>query len=306
MDTAYKAGSAELFVWIIDMGERELKPDGLTSYLISGALIIAVAALGLAVVQLLSGRALRILQARERLPEARRQQMVTLVQILRWGADVLIVGSALLMLLSTFGVDITPLLASVGVAGLAVSLGAQTLIRDLIGGFIILAENQYAVGDSIQVGTVSGKVERLTLRATYVRAIDGYLYIVPNGEVRIVANMTKEWSRALVDVGVAYEEDLDRALRVLTETAEAFAQDPLFGPQLLEPPQVLGPLSLGDWAITVRVMVKTQPGMQWGVARELRKQILAACEREGVTLPYPRQEVLVRSLESDGSKPDDG
>jgi small-conductance mechanosensitive channel len=279
--------------------------DGLTSHLISSALIIAVAALGLIIVQFLSGRALRILRSKEPLHEARRQQMVTLVQILRWGADVLIVGCALLMLLSTFGVDITPLLASVGVAGLAVSLGAQTLIKDLIGGVLILAENQYAVGDTIQMGDVSGQVERITLRATYVRAIDGYLHVVPNGEVRIVANQTKEWSRALVDVGVAYEEDLDRALRVLTETAEAFAQDPDIGPQLLEPPQVLGPLSLGDWAVTVRVMVNTQPGKHWGVARELRKRILAACEREGITLPYPRQEVLVRSLDSDGSKPSD-
>ena len=280
--------------------------DRLTPPLTSSALIIALAGLGLAAVQLLSGRALRIIQARERLREARRQQMVTLVQILRWGAGVLIVGSALLMLLSTFGVDITPLLASVGVAGLAVSLGAQSLIKDLIGGFLILAENQYAVGDTIQVGTVAGKVERITLRATYVRAIDGYLYVVPNGEVRIVANQTKEWSRALVDVGVAYEEDLDRALRVLGETAEAFAQDPDIGPQLLEPPQVLGPLSLGDWAITVRVMVKTQPGNHWGVARELRKRLLAACEREDITLPYPRQEVLVRTLESEGSKRETG
>jgi small-conductance mechanosensitive channel len=274
-----------------------LKLDGLTSHLISGALIIAVAALGLAVVQFLGKRAQRIVHTTAHLREERRQQMLTLAQILRWGARVLIVGSALLMLLSTFGVDITPLLASVGVAGLAVSLGAQSLIKDLIGGFLILAENQYAVGDTIQVGTVAGQVERLTLRATYVRAIDGYLYVIPNGEVRIVANQTKEWSRALVDVGVAYEEDLDRALRVLTETAEAFAQDLDIGPELLEPPQVLGPFSLGDWAVTVRVMVKTQPGKQWGVARELRKRILAACEREGIALPYPRQEVLVRRLE---------
>ena len=130
--------------------------------------------------------------------------MITFVQILRWGADVLIVGSAPLMLLSTFGVDITPLLASVGVAGLAVSLGTQSLIKDLIGGFLILMENQYAVGDSIQVGNVSGNVERITLRATYVRDINGYLHIVPNGEVHIVANQTKGWSRALVDVGVAW------------------------------------------------------------------------------------------------------
>jgi len=279
--------------------------DGLTSHLISSVLIIAVAALGLIIVQFLSGRAVRIL-SKEDLREARRQQMVTLVQILRWGADVLIVGSALLMLLSTFGVDITPLLASVGVAGLAVSLGAQTLIKDLIGGVLILAENQYAVGDTIQVGDVSGQVERFTLRATYVRAIDGYLHIVPNGEVRIVANQTKEWSRALVDVGVAYEEDPDRALRVLEGATEAFAQDPAFGPQLLEPPQVMGPISLGDWAFTVRVMVKTQPGKQWVIARELRKRILATCEGEGINLPYPRQEVWVRRQESSGSRPGDG
>jgi small-conductance mechanosensitive channel len=281
-----------------------LKLDELTSYLTSGAVIIAVAALGLTVVQFLAKRSQRLIHSMEHLHEERRQQMVTLVQILRWGADVLIVGSALLMLLSTFGMDITPLLASVGVAGLAVSLGAQTLIKDLIGGFLILAENQYAVGDHIQVGDVLGQVERFTLRATYVRALNGRLYVVPNGEVRIVANLTKEWSGALVDVGVAYEEDLDHALRVLGEAAEAFAQDPDFGPQLIETPQVLGPFSLGDWAITVRVVLKTQPGKHWGVARELRKRILAACEREGITLPYPRQEVLVQGLGSDGKSAD--
>ncbi len=137
---------------------------------------------------------------------------------------------------------------------------------------------------------------RITLRATYVRDINGHLHIVPNGEVRIVSNQTKEWSRALVDVGVAYEEDLDRALHVLEGVAAAFAQDPAFEPQLLEPPQVVGPVSLGDWAITVRVMVKTQPGKQWGVARELQKRILATCEREDITLPYPRQEVWGRDF----------
>jgi small-conductance mechanosensitive channel len=109
-----------------------------------------------------------------------------------------------------------------------------------------------------------------------------------------------------VDVGVAYEEDLDHALRVLGEAAEAFAQDPDFGPQLIETPQVLGPFSLGDWAITVRVVLKTQPGKHWGVARELRKRILAACEREGITLPYPRQEVLVKGPEGGSFGPGDG
>jgi len=283
-----------------------MNPDRLESPLISSLLIVAVAALGLAIVQILGKRGLRIVYSMEHLREARRQQLLTLAQILRWGVDILVVGSALMMLLGTLGIDITPLLASVGVAGLAVSLGAQTLIKDLIGGLLILVENQYAVGDTIQVGNVSGQVERLTLRATHIRGINGYLHVVPNGEVRIVANQTKEWSRALVDVGVAYEEDPDRALRVLEGAAEAFAQDPAFGPQLLGPPQVMGPISLGDWAFTVRVMVKTQPGKQWVVARELRKRILATCEREGINLPYPRQEVWVRRQKSSGPSPGDG
>jgi len=268
--------------------------DKLESPLISGVLILVLAALGLVVVHFLARRVLRVVRSMEVLHEGRRQQLVTLVQILRWGADVLVVAVALLMLLGTLGVPITPLLTGAGVAGLALSLGAQMLIQDLIGGFLILLENQYAVGDVIQVGNVSGTVERLTLRATYVRDADGRLHIVPNGEMRVVSNLTKDWSRALVDVGVAYEEDLDHVLHVLERLSEAFAQDPALGPQLLEPPQVLGPISLGDWAMTVRVMVKTQPGKQWEIARELQKRILATCEREGITLPYPRQEVFVR------------
>jgi small conductance mechanosensitive channel len=283
------------------MGEGSL-----SVLLTSGVLIVVLTALGLIVVQFLGNRVLHIIRSLTHLREARRQQLVTLVQILRWSIDLLIVGSALLMLLGTFGVDVTPLLASAGVAGLAVSLGAQSVIKDLIGGLLILVENQYAVGDCIEVGNVSGQVERVTLRATYLRDLNGRLHVVPNGEIRVVSNLTREWSRALVDVGVAYEEDLDRVLRVLRESAEAFAQDPDIAPQLLEPPQVLGPLDLGDWAITMRVMVKTLAGKQWQIGRELKKRILAACEREGITLPYPRQEIWVRSLEHDGSQPGSG
>ena len=274
--------------------------------LISSGLIVALTALGLIVVQFFGRRALHAVQAMKHLREARRQQLSTFVNILQWGVHLLIVGSAALMLLSTFGVDITPLLASAGVAGLAISLGAQTLIKDLIGGFLVLSENQYVVGDVIQVGNVTGTVERLTLRATYLRDIKGNLHVVPNGEIRVVANQTRGWSRVLVDVGVAYEEDLDRVLRVLGQVAEDFVQDPAFGPELLETPQVLGPLSLGEWAVTVRVMVKTQPGKQWAIKRELQRRINDAFVRENIMSPYPRQEVWVRGLERDAIKPNDG
>jgi small-conductance mechanosensitive channel len=272
----------------------------LSLVLASSGVIVVLAALVLVVVHFVGRRVQAVVQSWTHLREAWRQQMITLIQILRWAIDLFVVVLAVLMLLGTLGIDVTPLLASVGVAGLAVSLGAQSLIKDFVGGFLILVENQYAVGDCIEVGSVSGQVERLTLRATHLRDLNGRLHVVPNGEVRIVSNLTKEWSRALVDLGVAYEEDLDRVLRVLKESAEAFAQNAAFESHILEPPVVLGPLGLGDWAVTVRVMVKTQPGQQWLIARELKKWLLAACEREGVSLPYPRQEVWVRVQRHEG------
>jgi small-conductance mechanosensitive channel len=269
--------------------------------LVSSVLIVALTALGLIAVHLLGRRVLLWARSLKRVPEARRQQLVTLIQIIRWVLDVLLVTLAVMMLLSTYGINITPLLASVGVAGLAISLGAQTLIKDLIGGLLVILENQYAVGDFIQVGNVSGEVEQITLRATRVRALNGDLCIVPNGEVRILANQTKGWSRVMVDLGVAYEQDLDWVLRILAESVESFSQDPTFGPSLLEPPRVTGVVSLGDSAANVRVAVKTQPGKQWEVGRQLRQFLLTACEREGISLPYPRQEVWVRGPQVGGA-----
>jgi small-conductance mechanosensitive channel len=256
-------------------------------------LIVAVAVLCLVVARVLSRRALKSVRASEKMLAHRKKHLQTIIHVALWIVNAAVVVTSVMMLLGHF-VDITPILASVGVLGLAVSLGAQTLIKDLLGGLTILIEDQYTVGDVIKVGEVSGAVERMTLRATYVRDIDGSLHLVPNGDVRVVANITRDWSRALVDIGVAYEEDLSRVLSILEQEAQRFAQNADFADQLLEPPTVLGPLSLGDWAITVRVMVKTLPGKQWGVAVALRKQLLEACEREHVTLPYPRQEVWVR------------
>jgi small conductance mechanosensitive channel len=277
-----------------------------SSHLVSGGLIVGTTILGLVAVYFAARRLLAWVRALRRIREARQQQLVTLVQTIQWILNVLLVVSALLMLLSEFGIDIAPLLAGVGVAGLALSLGAQSLIKDLIGGLLILIENQYAVGDSIVVGAASGKVERITLRTTQVRALNGDLYVVPNGEVRVLANQTRDWSQVVVDVGVAYEEDLDRALTVLEESVVAFAQNPSFEPDLLEPPRVLGVNSLGDSAAMVRIVVKTQPGRQWAIGRALRKFLLAACEQEGVSLPYPRQEVWVRAMQADDARAVEG
>ncbi len=259
--------------------------------------VVALAALGLLVVRLGARRLARAVEGSDAVP-MRRKQWQTVIQVVSWMGNVAISAVAVMMLLSRF-VDIAPLLASVGVAGLALSLGAQSLIKDLISGLLILIENQFAVGDVIQVGDVAGGVERFSLRATYVRSLDGKLHVVPNGEIRIVANITRNWSRALIDLGVAYEEDLDRVLAVLEQEAAAFAVESEVAEQLIEAPSVIGPLSLGDWAVTVRVMVKTLPGKHWEVGRALRKRLLAACAREQITLPYPRQEVMVRETSAD-------
>lgn len=258
------------------------------------AIVLATLAAVLVLVRVARGAILRRVTRSEKMAASRKKRIETIVRAASWTLQVTLVVIVLMMVLGRV-VDIAPLLTSLGIVGLTLSLGAQTLVKDLIGGVMVLVEDQYAVGDVIKVGDVAGVVERLTLRATYVRAVEGQLHLVPNGDVRVVSNMTKEWSRATVDLGVAYEEDLARAAAVLEEAAQAFAADPEYAPRLLEAPRVIAPLSLGDWAVTMRVMVKTQPGEQWGVAQALRQRLLAACNREGITLPYPRQEVFVRS-----------
>jgi small conductance mechanosensitive channel len=263
--------------------------------LASAVLIVALTALGLYVVRLVRKRLLAWTTVVDAVRDPRRKQLTTIIQLLHWIVVVALVLSAVLTLLATFGIDITPLLASAGVAALAVSLGAQTVIKDFIGGLLIILENQYAVGDFISVAGIEGRVEHITLRATQVRGLNGDLHVVPNGEVRVLTNQTRDWSRVMLDVGVAYEEEMDRALSVLEAASEAFAQDPAFAPDVLEPPEVLGPVGLGDSAVNIRIAVKISPGKQWEIGRALRKAVLAACEREGVELPYPRQEVWVRT-----------
>ena len=254
------------------------------------------------VVGLIASRWLRVLSARlARLiagvvpTEDEAQRASTLTRVIQSTALVTMVAIAGLMILRELNLDITPLIAGASVVGVAVGLGAQTLIKDVIGGFFILLEDQFAIGDAIQVGNIAGGVEKMTLRATFLRDLEGTLHVVPNGEMRIVSNRTKDWSRVVVNLGVAYEEDIGRVVAALEKIGRDFYQDEEFAPLLLEEPTVTGVEALGDWAVTVRIMVKTKPGEQWGVARELRRRIKESFEREGIEMPYPRQEVLMRS-----------
>ena len=193
---------------------------------------------------------------------------------------------ALLIILDQLGVRLTPLLATAGVAGIAIGFGAQRLVRDLITGFLLLLEDQYAVGDFITVSSYVGVVEEVGLRVTKLRDFNGDLHIIPNGNIENVTNHARGEIRAMVDVSVSYEADIDQAIRVLEElSAEMSGQYP----EILEGPIVLGITDLADSGITIRLIARTEPLQHWRIERELRRAIKKRFDREKIEIPYPRR-----------------
>lgn len=217
----------------------------------------------------------------------REQRAQTLASLLGNVAGVAIFVVAALTILDILLENIGPILASFGIIGLAFSFGAQSLVRDVISGTFMLVEGQFGVGDVVEVAGVSGFVEKITLRTTILRDIEGRVHIVPNGEITIVTNMTKSWSRTVLHIGVAYREDADRVMDVLRDLLHDFQQDPEWGALLLEEPVVPGIENFNDSAVTIRLMAKTLPLKQWDVARELRRRIKKRFDAEGIEIPFP-------------------
>ncbi len=225
----------------------------------------------------------------------REKRALTLAHIVRAVGATAIVIIATMMALRELGLDITPIIAGAGVVGLAVGFGAQSLIKDVIAGFFIILEGQFAVGDIIKTGEISGQVERLNLRVTVLRDPNsGAAHFIPNSELKVVSNLTKEWSRVALNVGVTYREDIDRVVGVLERIGQELAADAQVKALILEPPEVLGIEALGESQVTLQMMVKTLPQKQWEVARELRRRIKAAFDKEGIEIPYPHQVHLTR------------
>lgn len=217
----------------------------------------------------------------------------TIGSVLHSAGIVVILVTAVLMTLPEFGIDITPVLASVGIVSLAAGLGAQTMVKDVISGMFILIENQYTVGDVVEIQGVTGTVEDITLRVTAVRDITGTIHTIPMGEIRQVANKSRDWSRAIVDVSITYEEDVDTAVQTLQEIAVRLQEESEWRGVLLEEPLVTGIEGLEDWAVRLRLMVKTTPGEQWDVQRWLRREIRHEFEKRQIILAFPRQEVMI-------------
>jgi len=218
-----------------------------------------------------------------------RLRAKTLSRLAYWLGAVILAGCVLYGVLETIGINVAPLLAGVGIAGLAFGFGGQYLIRDLINGIFILFEGQYRINDVIKVGDLAGVVENVNLRVTVLRDLEGRVIYIPNGEIKAVINMTKEWSRAVLNIGVAYKENVDRVMEVLKELGRELRQDPVFGKLILEDLQMLGVEEFGESQVTLKCFFKTVPIKQWDVAREFRRRVKNRFDELGIEIPFPHR-----------------
>jgi moderate conductance mechanosensitive channel len=246
-------------------------------------------------------RAVRSLRVRAplRVVSARAEQRARTISDAVAGLwRVVVAMICVLMILAEVGVNLVPLLAGASIAGIAIGFGAQSLIKDYLSGIFILTEDQFGVGDVVTIGTATGTVEDLTLRLTRLRSADGTVWFVPNGDIRLLGNQSMEWSQAVVDVTIAYDNDLPRVLAVLREEAVLVAESEEWKPLLLEPPEVLGVHAMATDGVTIRVTAKTSPRRQWEVARELRTAITDRLQREAIRGPGRQLLVTSGGLES--------
>jgi moderate conductance mechanosensitive channel len=222
-------------------------------------------------------------------PEAERKREDTLIHATEGLVRALTWIVGLMMIVSEFGVDIGPLIAAAGVVGVAVGFGGQYLIRDIIAGLFIILENQYRVGDVISAGGKSGKVESLNLRITTIRDLDGVVHHIPNGEVKVASNMTKNYARVNFNIGVAYDTDLAKLESVINAVGKSMEEDPDWSDKILSAPKFLRVHEFADSAVVVKILGDTQPDQKWAVLGELKKRIKIEFDKEGIEIPFPQR-----------------
>jgi moderate conductance mechanosensitive channel len=221
---------------------------------------------------------------------AAHRRLSTLSTIFSGASQTVIFFVGLMVVLQQLNVNITPILASAGVVGIAIGFGAQSLIRDLFSGFLILLEDQFSVGDIVRIGEFAGTVEQITLRATRIRAIDGALTTIPNGHIATISNLTRDWSQVALDIEIDYTEDADRAMMIALDTARILHAD--LPSQIIEAPSMLGIDRLSPAAVVLRLLVRTAPSKQFDIARELRRRIKLAFESHGIRPPATWRQIL--------------
>lgn len=254
--------------------------------LITIVLVIVVALVAMRVLRIFVQRLVeRVMTSREGSSRELKQRAETLANIIESTGHFVIILMAFLIILDNVGVSLAPLLASAGIAGLAIAFGAQSLIADTFNGFFILLEGQFAVGDWVRLGSVSGTVEEFSLRRTVLRSVDGAAITVPNSEIRIAENLSKGWSRSVIDVAVAPEADEQTVLKVMHQVLDGAMDDPEFGSKIMEQPSILGLTTIEANRLVFRAMIKTLPLEQWSVQREFSRRLRTALLEADVPLP---------------------
>lgn len=223
------------------------------------------------------------------------QRVTTFSRVLRSVVATVWISTGVLTALSIVGIELGPVLAGAGILGLAVSFASQNVIKDVINGLLILWEDQYAVGDVIQIGKASGLVEVMNLRITQLRNSEGRLISIPNSSITVVENLSKDWSRVDLGITIAYDANVDRAITVVKQVGEDMTHDPIWKDRIPEPPDVLGVDEIGNDGITLRVWIKTLPLQQWNVAREFRRRLKQALDQEGIAIGLPQQSLWFRN-----------
>jgi len=266
------------------------------AWVLSGGLqilLIVIMTLGaLRAAKFLSARLLSAIQkSKEDLEFKKRTE--TLSSIFRYVLTIVIIVVAVIMIMGELGIEIGPIIAAAGIVGLAVGFGAQSLVKDVITGFFILLEDQIRVGDVIQIADKSGLVEKISLRTTVLRDLSGNVYYVPNGSIAVVTNMTKEFSRYVFDIGVAYREDIDEVMKIIKEVDQDLRNDPQYKNDILEPIEVLGLDEFADSAIIVKACTKTKPREQWRVKREFNRRLKKKFDERDIEIPFPHLTVYM-------------
>jgi small conductance mechanosensitive channel len=261
-------------------------------------IILAATWVALAVVNRGVRRFRAYMEARTRdMEEAKR--VGTLCRVFRYFGSVVIWIIAAMLVLNELGISIAPILATAGVAGIAIGFGAQSLVRDYFAGFFLLLEDQIRQGDVVQVAGIGGLVEEVTLRYVRLRDFEGHVHFVPNGEIKIVTNRTRDYAQALVEVGVAYREDTDEALAVMREVGRAMRADPEWAPRILDDVEIAGVERWADSAVILRCRMKVVGIEQWNVRREFLRRLKKAYDARGIEIPFPHLTVYERRPKGD-------
>ncbi|GMQ85663.1 MAG: hypothetical protein BMS9Abin07_1230 [Acidimicrobiia bacterium] len=223
---------------------------------------------------------------------AKGQRLTTIAATLENLLGLLFAAGAIVYVMLAWGIPIAPLVAGASLVGIAIGFGAQDIVSDVIAGFMVLVEDQYSIGDVVAIGGVTGTVEEIRLRTTVLRGLDASVHHVPNGEVRVATNLTPDYSRVVIDIGIAYESDLDAAIAVIADEAARFRADPDWTDAHVGDSEMLGVNELGDSAVMIRTLFSTVPEQRWAVKREFLRRLKIRLDEEGIDIPYPHITVV--------------